>query len=196
MTGFDRPAAALDYLFQLGLLASLTGILTAAAVLQYAAGEIPCPLCLLERLAMFGIGYGVILNLRTGFAERNTGISLVFAVLLLIIASRQTLLDIYPRPGHEYIGTAILGLHMPVWSVVIALCVLTAFALKLTILGGDDHRRANPIDSFPVLPVAARVLSGALLLLCALNFVSVIVQCGFGECHTEGYRLLGATLPE
>jgi hypothetical protein len=80
--------------------------------------------------------------------------------------------------------------------VVIALCVLTAFALKLTILGGDDHRRANPIDSFPVLPVAARVLSGALLLLCALNFVSVIVQCGFGECHTEGYRLLGATLPE
>jgi disulfide bond formation protein DsbB len=196
MTGFDRPAAALDYLFQLGLLAALTGILTAAAVLQYAAGEIPCPLCLLERLAMFGIGYGVILNLRTGFAERNTGISLVFAVLLLIIAARQTLLDIYPRPGHEYIGSAILGLHMPVWSVVIALCVLTAFALKLTILGGDDHRRANPIDSFPVLPVVARVLSAALLLLCALNFVSVIVQCGFGECHTEGYRLLGATLPE
>jgi hypothetical protein len=40
------------------------------------------------------------------------------------------------------------------------------------------------------------VLSGALLLLCALNFVSVIVQCGFGECHTEGYRLLGAALPD
>jgi disulfide bond formation protein DsbB len=195
MTGFDRPAAALDYVFQLGLLAVLTGILTAAAVLQYAGGEIPCPLCLLERLAMFGIGYGVILNLRTGFAERNTGISLVFAVLLLIIAARQTLLDIYPRPGHEYIGSAILGLHMPVWSVVIALCVLAAFALKLTILGGDDHRRANPIDSFPVLPAVARVLTGALILLCAVNFVSVIVQCGFGECHTEGYRLLGATLP-
>jgi hypothetical protein len=144
---------------------------------------------------MFGIGYGVILNLRTGFAERNTGISLVFAVLLLIIAARQTLLDIYPRPGHEYIGSAILGLHMPVWSVVIALCVLAAFALKLTILGGDDHRRANPIDSFPVLPAVARVLTGALILLCAVNFVSVIVQCGLGECHTEGYRLLGATLP-
>jgi disulfide bond formation protein DsbB len=195
MTRLDRPVAFLDYLFQLGLLLVLCGILTAAAVLQYARGEIPCPLCLLERLAMFGIGFGVLLNLRTGFSDRNTGISLVFAVLLLIIGARQTLLDIYPRPGHEYVGSAILGLHMPVWSVVIALCVLAAFALKLAILGGDDHRRANPLDSFPVLPAAATALGALLVVLCAVNFGSAVVQCGLGECHTEGYRLLGTKLP-
>jgi disulfide bond formation protein DsbB len=195
MTRVDRPVAFLDYLFQLGLLLVLCAILTAAAVLQYARGEIPCPLCLLERLAMFGIGFGVLLNLRTGFSDRNTGVSLVFAVLLLIIGARQTLLDIYPRPGHEYVGSAILGLHMPVWSVVIALCVLAAFALKLAILGGDDHRRANPLDSFPVLPAAATALGALLVVLCAINFGSAVVQCGLGECHTEGYRLLGAKLP-
>jgi disulfide bond formation protein DsbB len=195
MTRLDRPVAFLDYLFQLGLLLVLCGILTAAAFLQYARGEIPCPLCLLERIAMLGIGFGVLLNLRTGFDDRNTGISLVFAVLLLIIGARQTLLDIYPRPGHDYVGSAILGLHMPVWSVVIALCVLAAFALKLAILGGDDHRRANPPGSFPVLPAAATALGALLVILCAINFGSAVVQCGLGECHTEGYRLLGATLP-
>jgi hypothetical protein len=26
--------------------------------------------------------------------------------------------------------------------------------------------------------------------LCAVNFVSVIAQCGLGACHTFGYRLL------
>jgi disulfide bond formation protein DsbB len=195
MTRLNRPLAVLDYLFQLGLLLVLCGTLTAALFLQYARGEIPCPLCLLERLAMFGIVFGVLLNLRTGFADRNTGVSLVFAVLLLIIGARQTLLDIYPRPGHEYVGSAILGLHMPVWSVVIALCVLAAFALKLAILGGDEHRRANPLDSFPVLPTAATALGALLVVLCAVNFGSAVVQCGLGECHTEGYRLLGAKLP-
>ena len=26
--------------------------------------------------------------------------------------------------------------------------------------------------------------------LCGINFVSVILQCGLGECHTFGYKLL------
>ena len=27
-------------------------------------------------------------------------------------------------------------------------------------------------------------------LICAINFISVVAQCGMGECHTFGYRLL------
>jgi hypothetical protein len=27
-------------------------------------------------------------------------------------------------------------------------------------------------------------------ILCAINVVSVLVQCGFGQCHTTGYALL------
>jgi hypothetical protein len=26
--------------------------------------------------------------------------------------------------------------------------------------------------------------------ICAINFMSVVAQCGLGECHTFGYRLL------
>jgi hypothetical protein len=84
---------------------------------------------------------------------------------------------------------------MPVWSIVIALAVLFSFALKLAILGGDDHRRAHPPETFPFVLQAARWLGIAVIALCAVNLLSALVQCGFGECHTEGYRLLGYEPP-
>jgi len=194
MTG-TRILAFLDYAFQLALLAVLAGILTAALVLQFGAGELPCPLCLLERLCMFGVAFAVVSNLRAGFSDRNTGIGLIFALLLLVIAVRQTLLDIYPRPGHAYIGSAVFGLHMPVWSILIATAVIGAFALKLAILGGDSRRLDHPPASFGWVRPAGAVLSAVIVVLCLVNLGAVVLQCGLSECHTEGYRLLGGPVP-
>ena len=50
----------LDRLILVLMLAVLAAILTAAMVMQYAFGEIPCPLCLLQRVAMFGCCFGLI----------------------------------------------------------------------------------------------------------------------------------------
>jgi len=129
-------------------------------------------------------------NFRHGFSYQNTGYSLMFALLLLVVSVRQTLLDIAPRPGHEYIGSAVFGLHMPVWSVLIALALLTAYALKLAILGGDEYLEKADVKSFPLIDKLATILGLYVLVLCLINLVSVIVQCGFGECHTFGYVLL------
>src|SRR4029077_13190151 len=95
----------LNDLFQLALMATIAAILTAAMVLQLYDNEIPCPLCLLQRVAMFGVCFGTIMHFRDGYSARHDGISMLFALLLLIVSARQTLLDIYPRPGHEYIGS-------------------------------------------------------------------------------------------
>lgn len=190
-----RLLARLNYIYLLAMLAVIAGILTAAMVMQYAKGELPCPLCLLQRVALFGVAYVIIQNFRGRFSYQNTGISLVFAILLLIVASRQTLLDIYPRPGHEYIGTAILGLHMPVWSVIIAATILTAYALKLAVLGGDEHLADHPAEDFPVLARLADFGAAYVIVLCLINLGSVVVQCGFGECHTMGYKLIEHGLP-
>lgn len=102
-----RQLALLNYLYLLLVMFVIAGILTMAMTLQYANGELPCPLCLLERVAMLGVCFGIMLNFRRGFSYQNTGFSLLSAILLLIISVRQSLLDIYPRPGHEYIGSAI-----------------------------------------------------------------------------------------
>lgn len=189
-TGAADPLVLLNDVFLLLMLAIIAAILTAAMTMQYVYGELPCPLCLLERVALFGVAFGIGMNFRHGFSYRNTGLSLLFAIFLLVVSVRQTLLDIYPRPGHEYIGTAVFGLHMPVWSILIALAILTGYALKLTLLGDDDRLEHAQIGRVAGLSRIALVLSLYVVVLCIINFVSVILQCGLGECHTDGYALL------
>jgi disulfide bond formation protein DsbB len=133
------------------MLLALAGILTAAMAIQFIGREIPCPLCLLERAAMFGCCFGLMQQLRSGGSQRGAGIGLVFSVLLLVISARQTLLDLFPRPGHAYIGGAVFGVHMPVWSVFIAVALLLGFAVRLAIFGGPSlsySRRALACVSF------------------------------------------------
>lgn len=191
MSGIEHAespiAVALDRLILVLMLLILAAILTAAMVMQYAFREIPCPLCLLQRFAMFGCCFGLVQQLRSGTSERGTGISLIFSVLLLVISVRQTLLDLFPRPGHEYVGSAIFGIHMPVWSVFIAVALLLGFAIRLALFGGP--RSAPQAMGSPV----RRLVQGLgiyVVFICAINFVSVVVQCGMGECHTSGYQLL------
>ena len=190
MSGIEHTeapvAAALDRMILLLMLVILAAILSAAMVLQYAFGEVPCPLCLLQRFAMFGCCFGIALQLRSGTSERGTGISLIFTILLLVLSVRQTLLDLIPRPGHEYVGSAIFGIHMPVWSVFIAVGLLLGFAIRLALVGGP--RSAPEMGS-----TLRRIAQGVVIyvvFICAINFLSVVVQCGMGECHTSGYQLL------
>ena len=177
------PALAND-LFLLGMIAVIAAILTTAMILQFRDGEIPCPLCLLQRVAMFGVCFGIILHFRHGPSARNDGLSLMFALLLLIISGRQVLLDITPRPGHDYIGSVVFGIHMPVWSIVIAIAILLAYAVKLAVLG--DMPQGTP--SSP--PKRLGALVGLYVIaLSVINLVAVVLQCGFDACHTTGYRL-------
>jgi disulfide bond formation protein DsbB len=179
-----------NYFYQLLILATFAGILTAALVMQFAFGELPCPLCLLQRAAMFGICFGIMLDFRGRFSYRNVGLSLLNAVFLLVVSVRQSLLDIYARPGHAYIGSAVFGLHMPVWSVIISVLLLIAYALQLAVLGGDRDLPNVPAGVFPKLKRAGEEVSLYVMALLGINLVSVILQCGFGQCHTFGYALL------
>jgi disulfide bond formation protein DsbB len=183
----NRLSATLNELFLFAMMLAMAAILTVAMILQYYGGEIPCPLCLLQRVAMFGVCFGIILHFRHGYSARNAGFSMLFALLLLIISARQTLLDICPRPGHSYTGSAVLGLHMPVWSVIIAVAILLAFAIKTAALGGEYPRET---ELSPTLGRFAKLLSLYLIAICLINFVSTILQWRSGACHTSGYRLL------
>ncbi len=178
----------MNEVYTLGMMAVIAAVLTAAMVMQYAYGELPCPLCLLQRVAMLGVCFGLMQNFRSGFSDRNLGYSLLFSVFLLVVSIRQTLLDIYPRPGHGYVGSAVLGLHMPVWSILIAMALITAFAIKLCVIGTEDG--AKPPDRKSLFGRIAMLLSLYVIAIALVNFCSVVVQCGLGQCHTTGYALL------
>ena len=186
--GLETLRYFFNELFMLVMMAVIAAILTAAMVMQYRHGELPCPLCLLQRLAMLGVCFGLMQNFRNGFSDRNLGYSLLFSMFLLIVAVRQTLLDIYPRPGHEYVGSAVLGLHMPVWSILIAVALITAFAAKLCVIGTEDGSR--PPARTSLVGRLATIVSLYVIAIALINFGSVVVQCGLGQCHTTSYALL------
>ena len=188
MTSGARLPTTLNDFFLLSVMLTIAAILTTAMTFQYYGGEIPCPLCLLQRVALFGVCFGIILHFRHGYSARNDGVSMLFALLLLIVASRQTLLDIYPRPGHSYVGGAILGLHMPVWSIVIAIAILLAFAVKTAVLGSEQ---LHDPQASPTLVRLGRLLGLYVTAIGLINLGSVILQCGVDACHTSAYRLLG-----
>jgi disulfide bond formation protein DsbB len=185
-------AVMLDRLILWLMLLALAGVLTAAMAFQYFDREIPCPLCLLQRVAMFGCCFGLMQQLRGGETQRGAGIALIFAVLLLVISVRQTLLDIVPRPGHAYIGSAVFGLHMAVWSILIAVALLLGLGVRLTLVGGPG---ATPEPEGSTLRRLTYGLGLYVVVICAINVVSVLAQCGLGQCHTSGYALLGQITP-
>src|SRR6188472_1842289 len=81
-------------------------ILAAAFVFQFALGELPCPLCLLQRVAFAALAVGPILNLRYGPRPSHYALSLIAAIAGAGISMRQVLLHIIPGdPGY---GSMIL----------------------------------------------------------------------------------------
>lgn len=79
---------------------------------------------------------------------------------------------------------------MPVWSIIIALTLLTSYAVKLAILGDDEYLRETEVSEFPAIRKIADLLSVYVIVISLINLVSVVLQCGFGECHTFSYKLL------
>jgi hypothetical protein len=64
--------------------------------------------------------------------------------------------------------------------------LLLGFAIRLALFGGARNGVAPERD--PLRPVA-HLLGIYVIAICAINFLSVIAQCGLDQCHTFGYRL-------
>lgn len=181
-------ARYIDALGELGTLSTgvvIAAVLTGALVLQYGYAELPCPLCMLQRIAMLGICFGIIRHFQPDDGMRGLGIALLSALFLLLVAVRQVLIDIYPRPGHNWVGSAVFGLHLPTWSVVVALCTMIALSIRIAV-GASRTRPA------PYLIRIWRWFGRYVVLLCTINLVSAFAQCGIGACHTDGYWILQA----
>ncbi len=76
---------------------------------------------------------------------------------------------------------------MPVWSVVIAVALLAAFAVQLALFGNEGRRGAR--DPWIVTQIGGW-LGLYVIALCVANLGSAVVQCGLEACHTTGYKLL------
>ena len=163
----------------------VTGLLIAAFVFEFARDELPCPLCLLQRIALSGMAAGLILNLRFGLAPRHYGLILLAAASGAVFAVRQILLHI--APGDPGYGSIVLGLHYYTWcAVVFGIAILLS---GFVLLFDDQFERTGP-RRMGIFATIAVVLA---LGITAANVVTTFLECGLHACpdNPVTFELLG-----
>ena len=157
-------------------LSGVIAMLFMAFAFQILFKELPCPLCLLQRLGFFSIALGFLLNLRCGLRPSHYSIIILSALFTSFVALRQIALHIVPGTGTY--GDAFLGLHLYTWSFIISMVIIIVTSFML----GMDRQYGTvrlPIKRFRVL---TSLLFVVLLVLVGMNIVTVLLQCGVSLC--------------
>ena len=162
-------------------------VLAAAFAAQLWLDELPCPLCLLQRVAFALLAVGPILNVRYGARPSHYAVSLITAIAGAAFAMRQILLHIMPGdPGY---GSPLLGYHYYTWAFIgfAAAIVLIAVVLLFDRQFEDDAKSA--LAEFGGF---ARTAVWLVIALTALNVITTLLECGFDACPDDPvtYKLL------
>ncbi len=154
-------------------LAGASLVLIVAFYYQLVIGELPCPLCLLQRSAFVALGIGFLLNVRFGSSPANYGLVLLGAVFGAATSTRHILLHI--KPGDPGFGSPLFGIHIYTWSLIgfVGYIIYTAILLFM-----EAGRRpaTTPLDGL------SRAGLWLFMLLVAGNLVSTVLECGVGPC--------------
>jgi disulfide bond formation protein DsbB len=157
-------------------------ILALAFAMQFALGEPPCPLCVIQRIAlmMCALGPAYLLIAQRGgeLTPRDvavgSGIGILAGLLGLAATSRQVLLHILPNdPGF---GSPVLGLHLYTWCLISILAHVAASAFMLVgsaWLPQEQEQRQTPRWPLTGISVAA------LAVIIAANVLSVVAEAGW-----------------
>jgi disulfide bond formation protein DsbB len=173
-------------------LGNFLGVLGVALVLligfglQLRLNELPCPLCMLQRVAFGLCGLGFLLNLRFGPQPIYFGITLLAGLFGVAASGRQVLLHIVPGSGAY--GDPILGLHFYSWALVLFLVIVAGTAVLLVLSG-----RGVPVpERRDAFGIPSRIAAYLLIAVTLANAVGSFVQCGPIECpdNPTSYWLL------
>jgi disulfide bond formation protein DsbB len=152
-------------------------VLAAAFAAQLLLHELPCPLCLLQRIQFAVLAIGPILNVRWGPRPSHYALSLLAAAAGAAFSTRQVLLHI--MPGDAGYGTALFGYH---YYTLALIGFATAIVLVAAVLLFD--RQFEHDDAAPHVAPGAFATTAVWLViaLTTLNVVSTLLECGFGAC--------------
>ena len=152
-------------------------VLAAAFAAQLLLGELPCPLCLLQRVLFATLAVGPILNIRYGPRPSHYAMSLLAAVAGAVVSARQVLLHILP--GDAGYGSALLGYHYYSWALI---GFIAAIVLLAAILLFDRQFEDDGATRLVAGGVLAYVAVWLVIGLTALNVVSAFLECGPRAC--------------
>jgi disulfide bond formation protein DsbB len=158
----------------------VSSILLGALYFQFGLGEDPCPLCLLQRMGMMGILFGLSLNIFYGFRSEHFATVIISSLVGLVFSTRQVLLHICPEPGVEPgYGSPIFGMYLYSWGVLIFIASILASSIFLFFIP-----KYRAIFSKPIL--IERVSFFLVVLIVLINVIANFFECQFGPCCENG----------
>jgi disulfide bond formation protein DsbB len=152
-------------------------VLAAAFAAQWLLHELPCPLCLLQRVQFAVLAIGPIMNVRWGPRPSHYALSLLAAAAGAAFSTRQVLLHI--MPGDAGYGTALFGYH---YYTLALIGFATAIVLLAAILLFDDQFKEDGAAPPAAASAFATTAVWLVIGLTALNVVSTLLECGFAAC--------------
>ncbi|MFZ9035922.1 MAG: disulfide bond formation protein B [Francisellaceae bacterium] len=166
-------------------------IIGVAFFFQYIFGELPCPLCLLQRLGLLGIAFGFLLNMRYRVRPSHYALSLLSAVITSFIALRQISLHITTPEGY---GSAFLGMHMYTWVFVICMIAIVYIAIAMSFPQQYEIRReASEVDEARAKSIRlfTHIVFLIFFIVVLINAASLFLECGVTQCpdNPEVYKL-------
>lgn len=165
--------------FSFAGLGNLVALFAVNASLSYAFfdqlyfGELPCPLCLLQRVAYALIGIALILNIRFGAHSAHYGWGILGGVIGMALSLRQILLHVLP--GDAGFGNTFLELHFYTWAFLGFIGLIAVQAILLMLPSGGVRNRSW----------IAKALVIWFILLVLANVISTLLECGIGPCADD-----------
>lgn len=173
------------------------GVLSGAMFyFQFAMAELPCPLCITQRMGMMLSSLGAIYVLVHALRDTVTpkhfttglGLAVLGALLGASMSIRQILLHIVPPdPGF---GSEVLGLHLYTWAFI-SFVVVLVFSGGMLVFANEFTPDA---PSSPALRAIAWIIIWAFVATIALNMVVVFALEGFNwflPDNPSRYELFG-----
>jgi disulfide bond formation protein DsbB len=160
---------------------AISAILIVAFYWQMAYAELPCPLCLLQRVGFTALAVGPVLTLRHGPRPAHYGLIIIAALMGAAIAARQILLHI--MPGDAGYGSAFLGLHFYTWAFLCFVAAILASAVMLTFA-----KQFAPEAKAPARGKFEELAVWLIIGVTALNAASALLECGFSGCPANPVR--------
>ena len=170
------PLAALGN--QLALIA-IIGMLSYAFVDQLYFGELPCPLCLMQRMGFVIIGFALVLNIRCGAHSAHYGWGIIGGLVGMMVSLRQVLLHVLL--GDKGFGNSFLELHFYTWAFVSYVGLIAGLAILLMLPNRDVRSRSLLANTLVIL----------FIILVFANLASTLLECGIGPCADDPVKYEG-----
>ena len=175
------------YIMRVINLAALLGLLlvfSGSLELQVGFGEQPCPLCLIQRAGLVGLGIGPLLNLMWGLRPAHYAISILGALVTGAGATRQILLHI-ATPGDPGFGPAVMGYHLYTWAFITSVIGAAGCAILLLFKGQFQPRDHGVLIKHGWMRLVTIAFAVWLLTYVFLIAVFILPECGLGMCPDD-----------